>query len=519
MALIKAVDMFCGAGGLSHGLAQACWDLDKTVRLLAINHWQLAVDTHEHNHPWARHMCARVDDLDPVKAVGGRRLDILGAGPECTHHSNARGGRPRSDQSRASAWNVCRWAEHLRIKSILIENVKEFRDWGPLLRRGITYKRKKYRAGQPDPRKKGQTFKAFMNALCSLGYVAEDRLLCAADFGDPTTRERLFIMATDSRSGPRWPEPSHSAVGEGDKKKWVPAREIIDWEYPSQSIFRRKKPLAEGTLRRIAAGLRKFCGESAEPFLAMMYGTGSARSIDRPCPTVTSKGQHIALCQPIIVPIDNRSQEGGARSPEKPIGTITTKNRWAVCEPIILEVNHGTPEGREASRCHDIGKPLRTVTGKNGYAITQPFVVRFKGTKGKDPEYNVRDVDRPAPTVLSRNDLGLAQPCIIKYYGRDAPDSVEEPLAAVTTRDRFGLAEPIARKEGGEYYLDILFRMLQPHELAAAMSMDDFEFRGTKEQTVAQIGNAVPVKTARALCMSLLAPRHQPKIEALGDLS
>ena len=496
--MIRAVDLFAGAGGLSHGLAQACWELDQRVSLLAINHWQLAVDTHEINHPWARHKCAQIDDLDPYKTVGSMRLDILGAGPECIHHSNARGGRPRSDQSRASAWNVCRWAEHLRIRNILIENVKEFREWGPLTTRGI-----------PIKSKKGQTFKAFMNSLCSLGYQVEDRVLCAANYGDPTTRERLFIMATRARGGLRWPEPSHSKAEEEGKEKWVTAREIIDWEYPSQSIFERKRPLADGTLRRLAAGLRKFYGKSADPFLVMMYGTGGARSLDLPVPTVTAKGGHIALAQPFIVPIDNRSNKGGAWSVDTPIGTITAKNRWAVCEPVAVE----------ESLVEAKGEALHTVKGTDGYAVSAPFIVRFKGTKGKDPEYNVRNVERPMPTILSRNDLGLAQPCIVKYYGASNAASIDEPLHTVTTKGRFGLAEPVARRENGKYYLDILFRMLQPHELAEAMSIGDFKFdHCTKEQTIAQIGNAVPVKTAKALCMSLLKPQRQKTQEALEGL-
>ena len=440
-----------------------------------------------------------MDDLEPSEACGSKWLDILGAGPECTHHSNARAGKPKNEQSRASAWNICRWAEHLRIGNILIENVREFRDWCPLNAQG-----------NPIKSRKGETFKAFMNALCSLGYQVEDRVLCAADYGDPTTRERLFIMATRRRAGVRWPKPSHSQAPTRGLKSWVPAKDIIDWDYPSESIFDRKRgPLAAGTLRRIAAGFRKFGGPNAEAFLVMMYGTGAGRSIHRPLPTVTCGGGrgggHIALAQPFIVPIDNRSTADGSRPIGKPIGTITTKNRWALCEPFITEVNHETPESQLASRNHSVKEPLRTLSTHNGYGLTEPFLVRYKGT-GKNEKFNVRSVERPMPTLVAQNDMGIVEPCLVKYYGTADAASIEEPLDTVTTKERFGLAEPVACKVNGQYYLDIRFRMLQPHELAAAMGFEDFEFVGTKAETVKQIGNGVPRRTARALCIALLKP-------------
>jgi DNA (cytosine-5)-methyltransferase 1 len=261
---IRAADLFCGAGGTSTGLALAAQELGVDIDLLAINHWDVAIATHSANHPCARHLCERLDNVDPRKTVPGGRLHLLAASPECTHHSNARGGKPMSDQSRASAWHILwhilRWAEALYIDDILVENVREFESWGPL---GVN--------GRPLERRRGETFLAFLNALESLGYKVEWRLLNAADYGDATTRERLFIQARRGNRRPTWPEGTHSRDGEitpfGEKQKWRAAREIIDWSIPSESIFHRRKPLAESTLRRIEAGLRKFGGRAAEPFI------------------------------------------------------------------------------------------------------------------------------------------------------------------------------------------------------------------------------------------------------------
>ena len=279
---IMAADLFCGAGGTSSGLLLAAKALRREVDLLAVNHWNIAIDTHLLNHPGARHLCESLDGVDPRKVVPGGRLDILCASPECTHHSIARGGKPRSDQSRATAWHILRWAEALRVENILIENVREFQTWGPLTKRGQLMKRRK-----------GETFRAFLNALESLGYAVEHKVLNAADYGDATTRHRLFILA--SRNGkPRWPAPSHAG-------RWKPAREIIDWQIKGKSIFDRKKPLSENTLRRIAAGLRKFGGES---FLVQWDQTGAngnyVRGMDKPTFTFCTKA-NTGLVEPFLV--------------------------------------------------------------------------------------------------------------------------------------------------------------------------------------------------------------------------
>lgn len=421
MNTILAADLFCGAGGTSTGLLLAAERLGLDVNLLAINHWEIAIATHSANHPHATHLCESLDGVDPRKVVPGRRLDLLMASPECTHHSKARGGKPRSDQSRASAWHVLRWAEALHIESILIENVEEFKTWCPLGENG-----------QPIERLKGKTYLAFLAALRSLGYHVSERVLCCADYGDPTTRRRLFILARKGKRV-RWPEPTYAKGGEeslfGKKQKWRAAREIVDWSFPSQSIFSRKKPLSSNTIRRIEAGLRKFCGL---PFVIGQQSCAAPRLIDHPLPTIAAAGA-ISLIEPFLVEYHGASYPGGGE--------------------------------------------------------------------------RVRSVDEPMPTVATSNQFGLIEPFLVEYYGTGGAASVDAPLSTQTTKDRFGLAQPLVFDAGGQkYLLDIRFRMLQPHELAAAMSFPkDYLFAGNREEKVKQIGNAVPVLTAAALCEALLS--------------
>jgi DNA (cytosine-5)-methyltransferase 1 len=301
--IIRAVDLYCGAGGSSRGLKLACDTAGAKLRLIAINHWNVAIATHELNLPDAEHLCTSVDSVDPRSVVPSGHLDLLWASPECIHFSVARGGRPVNDQSRASAWHVLRWAEALKIDNIVIENVKEFRTWGPI---GAN--------GKPLRSKRGETYFAFLNALRSLNYRVEDRILNAADYGDPTTRERLFIIARRGRKTITWPEPTHAPSDNprlfGKRSKWKAARAIIDWSIAGQSIFTRKKPLAKATLQRILAGLEKFGGKELQPFLVVMRNHADARSVEDPLPALTASGQHFGVCEPFILAPPRISRKG-----------------------------------------------------------------------------------------------------------------------------------------------------------------------------------------------------------------
>lgn len=519
---IKAADLFCGAGGTSTGLAMAASELGYELDLLAINHWEIAIDTHTENHPYARHLCESLDTVDPRKVVPGGRLKILIASPECTHHSNARGGKPMSDQSRASAWHVIRWAEALYIENILIENVREFRDWGPL---GVN--------GRPLKRRKGEIYQAFLNALRSLGYVVEDRLLNAANYGDPTTRKRLFILARRGIKRIHWPEPTHSPNDEqtlfGQLPRWRPAREIIDWSVKGESIFARKKPLSPNTMKRIMAGLKKFGGKA---FVIGQQSGATPRNVEQPIPTVAGAGA-ISLIQPFIVMLNRTSDEQiqkSNRGVHEPLPTIVSANQLYLAESFIIQMEHNGAEAKHSHRAHSLAKPLPTVAGKGMFGLVEPFLVEYHG--GEDSYRRVRSVDQPLPTQNTANRFGLCEPFIgsdkrahsidepmrtitsvdawaliepylIKYYGtQQGAHSVDKPLDTIGSRDKFGIVIP----ELNGAVLDIRFRMLQPHELARAMSFpDNYQFTGNREQKVKQIGNAVPIQLAKALCKELLS--------------
>ena len=658
---LYCADLFCGAGGTSSGLVAAAHEMGFEVELIAINHWPVAIATHSANYPWAKHICARIEEVRPRDVVPRGRLHLLVASPECIFHSVARGGRPIEDQKRVPAWGVVQWVQELFVDNLIIENVPEFTRWGPL---GAN--------GKPLKRKAGETYQAFLQALRSLGYRLDERVLCCADYGDATTRRRLFIVAT-RKGSPTWPMPSHgprekvsaqsSLFPEPSLKPWRPAREIIDWQLKGKNILARKKPLAEKTLKRIAAGMKKINGLDIEPFLVMLYGTNNTRSVEQPLPTVTASGQHIGLCEPFllsqasggaarpvehpvpticakgavqivqpflipffgerkgqqprthtvddpvptvtghgaggvvepfVVALDHQGGNGPyinsvaepaptittkaplgraepfpiaaggpeqvgepgsvdpslvpqlseqqARSIERPLNTVTTPSRGiglvepflvaaggpqgkgrnpksvnepldtvltdnhdALVQPFVVAVNQGDgAQSASNDRCRPVNEPLPTLTCKNGFGVVEPFLLPHQ--HGNDTEENVRSVEEPMPTVTATSsDMFLVEPYLSKYYGNGACQPVDEPLDAVTTKDRFGLVEPYLIPVGDNRYLGIHFRMLQPHELAAAQGfVKNYKFHGNKSTQVKQIGNAVPHYTAKALCRERL---------------
>ncbi len=491
MVPLRVADLFCGAGGTSTGLARAAEQSGRTVELLAVNHWEVAVATHAANHPRAKHVHAPLEGIDPRSAIGSRKLDVLVASPECTHHSSARGGRPMNDQSRASAWHVLTWAQAVEPEWIIVENVPEFRTWGPIGRNG-----------RPMKSRTGETFRAWIAALESLGYSVAHRILNAADYGDPTTRRRLFVVARRGRHKPAWPAATHrdprlgADLFSGGIAPWRTAREaVIDWSLRGSSIFNRKRPLAEATLRRIAEGIRRFAGPHAEDFLVLLRGTGTARSCDTPLPALTAGGTHLGLASYLVPFYGERPGQAprthdvgaplptvtcdprfglshlvqyngtcGARAVDEPLPTATARDRFGLVEPFIAQVNHGdNPPGSgrgNACRVRSTGEPLSTVTASSrGLALVEPFLL------GQQSGGAARPVSAPTPTVSTDGAISLVEPCD----------------------------------------LDILFRMLQPHELAAAMGFPrDYQFTGNRGDVVRQIGNAVPVGVATALCTAAI---------------
>jgi len=412
-------DLFCGAGGTSTGAIEAVTMLGHTPRLTAVNHWPVAIATHTLNHPAHRHFCATIDQLNPRELFRDGELDLLWASPECTHHSTARGGKPINDQSRASAWCVARWAEALLPSTIMVENVPEFATWGPI---GSN--------GRPLASRKGETFQAWLRCLESLGYTVEHRTFCAADYGDPTTRTRLFVQAQRGRRRIVWPDATHAEITGGDlfackRRPWVSAAEIIDWSLPLPSIFDRKKPLADNTLARIFKGLKAHGGAT---IIAMEHG-GRSLSTARPLPTVTTaKGGAFGVAY--ILP---QQSCGKLRPVTKPMPTVATAGALA----LIVEY-YGNGVARPVT------EPLPTVTCRDRFALIrqQGGDIGFRmlrwnelaAAQGFRSDYqftgNVQDKTKQIGNAVPRN---LARALVLAAIGQvtDVAGIIEPTLKAV----------------------------------------------------------------------------------------
>lgn len=465
--MIRAADLFCGAGGASTGLQLAAARRGLGLDLVAINHWRAAVNTHEANHPNARHFCMPVEAVDPRDAVPGGRLDLLVAGPECTHHSQAHGGRPKNDQSRASAWHLLRWAELLKIDRLLIENVPEFQTWGPL---GSNNK--------PLKSRKGETYRAFLAALTSLGYRIESRELNAADYGEAQTRNRLFIQAVKGKRPIVWPEPTHAKRAQAsllrDTQRWRGAKEVIDWNIESKSINDpTRRPLSPNTLRKINEGLQRFGGR---PFVIGQQGGSTPRDTADPLPTLATDGA-IQLCEP---------------------------------KPFLVPM-YGMREG-QTPRTHSLDEPCPTIpaTGGGKFGLVEPFIV--DAAFGTDFGNRVKSINEPLGTIPTSNRFALVEPFTIPYCsnGGDLARPVTEPMGTITTKDRIALVIP----DG----YDVKFRMLQPIELARAMGFpDSYQFvADTKQDRIKLIGNAWSVRVAEALCSAILSTIEAPASRQRG---
>ncbi len=430
---LLVADLFCGAGGSSTGATKALQKLGYDMELVCVNHWPVAIETHKKNHPSARHYCINLDSARPIELVPEGYLDLLMASPECIHHSRARGGRPMNDQSRMSAWHVVRWATDLRVKVILIENVEEFAEWGPL----------NIKTGRPLQSRKGTYFLSFLNALRGIGFKVDYRIVNAADYGDATTRRRLFIIARSDGKPIRWPEPTHFKDGGedlfGGKMRWRAAKEIIDWDVPGNSIFTRKKPLAPKTLSRIYAGAQKFGWP--EPFLVVLRQHMGAASINAPLPTITAGGKHVGVAEPVLTPfLLNRHGDNGSvrvHSVEKPVPTATTRGAGYLVEPDITPFTLSQGSKGAPRACSE---PLPTILGAGAVSLTEAVIVNMKGKSTASP------IGAPVPTLTAHaKHIAVAEPLIAPYYGSGSGEtckSAESPLDTVTAKARFALVEP-----------------------------------------------------------------------------
>ena len=323
----RFVDLFCGGGGSITGCIDALNAAGLPYEGRGFNHWELAIKTIQMNHPeivpdFAR-ACTPIEAIipDEIFPDDPQRIDAIWASPSCTHHSVAAGGKPRSDQLRSQPEHLLPYLRLTRCRRLYIENVKELLSWGPLLDKDTRIRGKLYKAGLPDPRKAGLFFNGLLREIKNSGYRVDMAVMNAADYGAATSRERLIIQCVRKSSGEKiiWPEPTHSREPSlFGCKPWRSAAEIIDWSIPAESIFDRKKPLCENTLRRIEAGIRKYWGSWAEPFLVILRGTNddqianSAVPLTAPLPAITTSGAHFALIRPFLTRYnggDNRNHD------------------------------------------------------------------------------------------------------------------------------------------------------------------------------------------------------------------
>ncbi|MHB0844719.1 DNA cytosine methyltransferase [Stutzerimonas nitrititolerans] len=496
------IDNFAGGGGASTGIEIG---LGRPVDI-AVNHDPEAVAMHDINHPHTRHFCESVWEVDPRVIADGKPVDLAWFSPDCKHFSKAKGGAPVKKEIRGLAWVAIRYAATVKPKVIMLENVEEFVTWGPLAT-----------DGRPCPKNKGRTFASFTNALKRLGYQVDWRELRACDYGAPTIRKRLFLIARRDGQPIVWPEPTHGdpaseAVKAKRLKPWRTAAEIIDWSLPCPSIFERKKPLAENTLRRIARGIQRYVLDSSDPFLVKVnhgYDYFRGQPLDEPLQTITSK-----LGTGLVVPVITkfRSNDRGS-SVEAPLATVTANSfikKPGGAAPIglvaaFLAKHYG---GNYTGPGSSMESPLPTATTVDHNALVTSHLVKLRNNQ------HSQSVTEPMPTLTAGGGhVGEVRAFLLKYYGHGEGQALQDPLHTVTTKDRHALV-----MIKGEPYeiVDIGMRMLEPHELFAAQGfpadyIHDRTAGGKKLSKAAQVrmcGNSVCPPVAAALVRANLGQQQ-----------
>ncbi len=420
------IDNFAGGGGASTGIEMA---LGRPVDI-AINHDPEAIAMHEINHPHTKHYCESVWEVDPREITGGRPVDLCWFSPDCKHFSKAKGGKPVKKEIRGLAWVAIRYAATVRPRVIMLENVEEFVTWGPLAE------------GRPCPKNKGRTFKSFVNALRRHGYQVEWRELRANQFGAATIRKRLFLIARCDGLPIVWPEPTHLPIGspEVKAKQAKPLRlaaDIIDWSLPCPSIFTRKKPLAEATLRRIARGIQRYVIDAAEPFLVKVnhgYDYFRGQPLDEPLQTITSKlgtGLVVPTLAPFITEHANASTQRNmpVAAPLRTICAQVKGGHFAVVAPTLVQLGYGERPG-QAPRAPGLDKPLGTVVAGGGkHGLVAAFLAKHYGGNYTGPGASL---DEPAPTVTTVDHNALVLAHIQRDFGASVGHAADEPLGTVT---------------------------------------------------------------------------------------
>lgn len=486
LATPLVVDLFAGGGGASLAIEQA---LGRSPDV-AVNHDPEAVAMHAANHPHTLHLCGDVWDVSPRKVCKGRPVGLLWLSPDCKHFSKAKGGKPREKKIRSLAWVAVRWAHDVRPSVIVLENVEEFTTWGPL-----------GPCGRPIKALASRTFRRWVGELEAARYRVEWRELRACDYGAPTSRKRLFLVARRDGEPIVWPEPTH---GPG-RIPFRTAAECIDWSLPCPSIFERSKPLAEKTLARIARGIRRFVIESADPFVIPLTHNGDHRvhSIREPLRTVTGANRgELAFVSPTLIQTGYGERKGQApRSLDlhAPLGTVVAGGAKHALVAAFLAKHYGGNEGPGS----DLRDSMSTVTCRDHHALVSAHISKLYGTS------TGHDMREPLHTVTAGGGKGgghLAEvrAFLTRYNSGAVGQTLELPLGAVTTARRFGLV--VVR---GELYeiADIGMRMLQPRELFRAQGFPDSYVidpivNGKRLSKTAQIrmcGNSVCPPIARAI--------------------
>ena len=557
------VDNFAGGGGASTGIELATgYSVD-----IAINHDPEAIKMHKANHPNTKHYCEDVWQVDPVKACNGHPVALAWFSPDCKHFSKAKGGKPKDKFIRGLAWVALRWAGLVRPRVIMLENVEEFKTWGPLNRRH-----------HPIKSKQGRTFEKFVQQLTDLGYEVQFKELVAADYGAPTMRKRFFMIARCDGKPIIWPEPTHAPVDSEEVKKgllkpYVGAYTQLDFSLPCPSIFdtseeikekygiRAVRPLAQNTMDRIARGLKKFVLDNPEPFIIQCNHGGERRPNDirEPMPTITGKHGY-GIVEPYMVQIGQTGfTKDRSKDVREPLTTIVSKNEHCLISPTLIQYHSET--SKDGVRGQTIEDPIMTVDSSNRYGLVTSFLHKYYdgGYKGagetvENPLPTVtawdhnsvvtanliqmnnhcdgKDIRQPLPTITAGDGhFGEVRAFLIKYYGQGTGQDIKKPLDTVTAQDRFGLVTI----NGTDYQIvDIGLRMLEPKELYGCQGFpDDYiidhDYTGKtypRSEQVRRCGNAVcppiPAALVRAnlpeLCVAERMPNMQIEADQTGQL-
>lgn len=525
------VDNFAGGGGASTGIELA---LGRHVDL-AINHDPEALAMHQANHPQTVHLPENIWAVDPVKVTNGRPVGLLWLSPDCKHFSKAKGGKPREKKIRGLALIGLNWVRTKRPRVMILENVEEFQTWGPLLADGAL-----------NPRARGKTFLSYVGWLRRRGYAVEWRELRACDYGAPTIRKRLFLIARCDGAPITWPTSTHGApdspgVRTGHLRPWHTAAECIDWSLPCPSIFTRARPLADATCRRIAKGIMRYVVNCADPFIIPLTHHGDSdrvTSMGQPVPTVTAAHRgEMAVVAPVLTEHANASNprciradtplrtqcaqvKGGhfalvsaflakhyggvvGQKVTAPTGTVTATDHHSLVGATLVP-RYGERKG-QAPRARGVKDPMPTVvpTG-NGGSLAVAHVQKMRGAPTSHAPG--QPADEPLHTVSAQGThFAEVRAFLIKYYGTDQDPQLCEPMHTVTARDRFGLVTI----KGEEFAIvDIGLRMLAPRELFRAQGfpanyiIGDNPSQGltlTKSAQVRMCGNSVCPPLACAL--------------------